>query len=87
MLSWLWYNSVSQEVYKITTKLSTQKSNPRRAATLRGFILCLLALAPTVKPLANIVANYACCDSQKEIYKIGQVTHLLSVARVRRAAP
>ena len=32
---------------------------------LRGVSLSLLALAVTVKPLADAMANYACCDSHK----------------------
>lgn len=49
--------------------------------------MCLLALAASVKPLADIVANYACCDRHKET---GQDCihshHLLSVARLEKGS-
>ena len=47
---------------------SMQKSAPQGALPPWGAILCLLALAMTVKPLAHIVANYACCNRHKETY-------------------
>lgn len=42
-----------------------QKSNPPGAATPGGS-LCLLALAVTVKPLADAMANYTCCNGHKD---------------------
>lgn len=33
---------------------------------LRGGSLCLLALAVTIKPLADAMANYTCCDGHKD---------------------
>lgn len=51
--------------YGIATK-TMQKRTPEEVGTLRGFFLCLLALAVTVKPLADVVGNYTCCDRHKE---------------------
>jgi hypothetical protein len=53
-----------------------KKANTRRVAALRVFILCLAALTPAVKPLANIVANYARCDSQQELAESTHFAHL-----------
>ena len=45
---------------------SMQKSAPQGALPPWGAILCLLALAMTVKPLADIVASYARSDRHRE---------------------
>ena len=42
------------------------KSRPLGSSHSPAVLLCLLALAVPVKPLANEVANYACCDRHKE---------------------
>jgi hypothetical protein len=39
-----------------------------------------------VKPLAHIVANYACCDRHKEVDENDQNIHLLSVARLEKGS-
>ena len=44
------------------SRLSREKQIPGEVATLRESFLCLLALAVSIKPLANIVANYTCSD-------------------------
>jgi hypothetical protein len=54
----------------------TQKPAPRREAALRGAILCLLALAVPIKPLADVVADYTCYDRHKETGKKVQHCHL-----------
>lgn len=43
------------------------KKSPLRVAAPRGFFLCLLALAVTLKPLAQEVCSYLCCDSHQKI--------------------
>ena len=51
----------------------------------RGF-LCLLALAMSFKPLADIVANYARCERHKETGEDFQATHLLPVASMEKGS-
>lgn len=48
--------------------------------------MCLLALALTVKPLANVEADYTCCDSQKEFGEKFQSVHLLPVASMEKGS-
>lgn len=80
-----WYNNHSQEISE-DIKAFTQKANPRRDSRSPGVLLCLLALAVTVKPLANVEADYTCCDSHKEISEEIQDAHLLSVARLEKGS-
>ena len=49
--------------------------------------MCLLALAVAVKPLADIVANYACCDRHKKADQDFQHLHPPLLPEWRRAAP
>jgi hypothetical protein len=63
MLSWLWYNSVSQKVLENFIRL-TQKNEPPERCRSPGVHLCLAALVLTIEPLADIVAYYACYDDQ-----------------------
>ena len=67
--------------------MSTQKSNPLRGGSSEGVLLCLLALAVFVKPLADVVGNHICSDSHQEA---GQnryhYVHLLSVARLEKGS-
>ena len=42
------------------------KRPPVEVGTLLGVLLCLLALAVTVKPLADVVGDYTRCDRHKE---------------------
>lgn len=63
----------------------TQKRTPGEIASLRGF-LCLLALAVTVKPLANEIANHICYDRHKDSDEDLHCTHLLSVARLEKGS-
>ncbi len=65
--------------------LDTQK-NPRRGRHSPGVILCLLALAVTVKPLADVVGDYTRCDGHKKIAEIFHTVHLLSVARLEKGS-
>ena len=48
--------------------------------------MCLLSLVVSVKPLANVVANYTCYDRHKKIGEVFQGYHLLSVARLERGS-
>ena len=49
-------------------------------------LLCLLALAMSIKPLADKVANYACCERHKETGEDFQATHLLPVASMEKGS-
>lgn len=80
-----WYNDHSQEISE-DIKAFTQKTDPRRDSRSPGVILCLLALAVTVKPLANVEADYTCYDSHQEISEEIQSAHLLSVARLEKGS-
>lgn len=62
------------------------KSEPPRSGYSGGVLLCLLALAVTIKPLADVTANYTCYDSHKDAGQNFQYRHPLSVARMGRAA-
>ena len=46
--------------------VSPKKMTPLGVAAPRGF-LCLLALAVTIKPLAQIVCRYLRCDSHEKV--------------------
>ena len=48
--------------------------------------MCLLALAVPVKPLADIVADYARSDRHEECGEDFQCVHLLSVARLEKGS-
>ena len=48
--------------------------------------MCLLALAMSVKPLANVVADYARCNRHKKCDDVFQYRHLPSVARVKKGS-
>lgn len=48
--------------------------------------MCLLALAVTVKPLANEIANHICYDRHKDSDEDLHCTHLLSVARLEKGS-
>lgn len=48
--------------------------------------MCLLALAMTVKPLADEVANYIRCDRHKETDEVLHRSHLLPVARLEKGS-
>ena len=63
-----------------------KKRTPGEVAALRGSFLCLLALAVTVKPLANIVANYARSDRHKETDQNLQEVHPLPVASMGKGS-
>lgn len=48
--------------------------------------MCLLALTASVKPLANIMANYIRYDRHKDFGENFQCRHLLSVARLEKGS-
>lgn len=52
-------------------------TNPQGVAAPWGFILGLPSCVLTVKPLAYVVANYTCRDSQQKIEYFGHAFHLL----------
>lgn len=60
--------------------IPTQNGPPERCRS-PGVLLCLLALAVPVKPLAHAVADYARSDRHKECDQEFHHTHLLPVAR------
>ena len=61
----------------------SQKTEPPRRGHSEGVLLGLLALAVTVKPLADVVRDYICSDSYEEaVEQRTHVAHLLPVARV-----
>lgn len=62
------------------------QKNPRRGASLRGFNLCLLALAVPFKPLAYAVADYACYERHKELGQNVHGIHPLSVASLGKGS-
>ncbi len=61
------------------------KMNPPEVAAPGGSS-CLLALAVSVKPLANVVANYIRYDRYKDFGEKFHVRHLLSVARLEKGS-
>ena len=66
----------------LLTKNRTPSERP-----LRGGSLGLLALAVTVKPLADVVRDYICSDSYEEaVEQRTHVAHLLPVARVEKGS-
>lgn len=75
---------IAKKSVRISRQL-TQKRIPRECQ-LPGDSLCLLTLALTIKPLANVKASYTCYDSQKEIGENFQDAHLLSVARLEKGS-
>ena len=48
--------------------------------------MCLLALAVTIKPLANEIANHIRSDRHKDVCEDFQCVHLPSVARVKKGS-
>ena len=50
----------------------TRKKIETPGVAAPGVSLCLLALAVTVKPLADVVGDYTRCDSHKEIGEVFQ---------------
>ena len=48
--------------------------------------MCLLALTASIKPLANIMANYIRYDRHKDFGENFQCRHLLSVARLEKGS-
>ena len=50
--------------------------------------MCLLALVVVVKPLAQVIGGYLCCNGHDKINQDlnHRVTHLLSVARMEKGS-
>ena len=66
--------------------MCTQKQTPEMQPHLRGFSLCLLTLALCVKPLANVVADYARSDGQKKCNEEIHNAHPLSAVRLGKGS-
>ena len=68
-------------------RLTTASKKPPGAATPRGFsFLVLTALEQAVKPLADVVSGYACCDGLDECKHCFHGAHLLSMKMGRSGA-
>ena len=48
--------------------------------------MCLLALAVSIKPLANTVADYTCCDRDQKVDEEFHSVHLLPVASLEKGS-
>ena len=74
--------------YRLRTceESNTFTQSEAHGAATPGALLCLLALAVAVKPLADAVAKYTCCDGHKDFREDFQHTHLLSVARLEKGS-
>lgn len=79
------YNIYRPKMLVRKPRLTHKKRSPPELQ-LRGASLCLLALAVSVKPLADVVANYTCCDGHKDARENFQCRHLLSVARLEKGS-
>ena len=67
--------------------MHSQISEPPRRGHSEGVLLGLLALAVTVKPLADVIRDYICSDSHEEAANKGiHCIHLLPVARVEKGS-
>ena len=65
----------------------SQKTEPPWRGHSEGVLLGLLALAVTVKPLADVVRDYICSDSYEEaVEQRTHVAHLIPVARVEKGS-
>ena len=49
-----------------------------------GVLLCLLALAVPVKPLAHVITDCVCCDRHEEHYQDVHSAYLISVAGLEK---
>ena len=80
------YNESSQRKLAGEFIAFTKKRTPSECDS-EGVLLCLLALAVTVKPLADVVRDYICSDSHEEAANKGiHCIHLLPVARVEKGS-
>lgn len=71
----------------LVNSLHSQISEPPRRGHSEGVLLGLLALAVTVKPLADVIRDYICSDSHEETANKGiHCIHLLPVARVEKGS-
>ena len=66
--------------------MCSRKSKPPESGHSPGVLLCLLALAVTIKPLADEIANYIRSDRHKDTSEDFQGAHLLSVARLEKGS-
>ena len=70
----------------LESSFAHQKRTPSECDS-EGVLLGLLALAVTVKPLADVVRDYICSDSYEEaVEQRTHVAHLLPVARVEKGS-
>ena len=70
---------------EIRSRPKRAQKEPRRILP-SGVLLCLLSLAVPVKPLADVITDYVCCDRHQKYDQNIQNAHLLSVAGLERAA-
>lgn len=80
----LCYNKHSQGFDQDST--GSRKSGPPGSSHSPAVLLCLLALAVPLKPLAHVVANYARYERHKEIDQDFQQVHPLSVASLGKGS-
>lgn len=70
----------------LESSFAHQKRTPSECDS-EGVLLGLLALAVTVKPLADVVRDYICSDSYEEaVEQRTHVAHLLPIARVEKGS-
>ena len=70
----------------LESSFAHQKRTPSECES-EGVLLGLLTLAVAVKPLADVVRNYICCDSHEEtIEQRVHFAHPLPVARVGKGS-
>lgn len=70
----------------VRNPLRTRKKIEPPEVAASGGSLCLLTLTASVKPLANIMANYIRYDRHKDFGENFQCRHLLSVARLEKGS-
>ena len=68
------------EEFNVST--AAKKRTPGEVPTLRGSVLGLAALAVTVQPFADVIAEDACRDRHKKAGEDRQSIHLLPVASI-----
>lgn len=79
------YNTYSQKTDDVLMA-DTQKKTPEEEPFFGGPFLCLLALAVSVKPLADVVADYTCCDRQEKTDDVIHADTSFPLPDWRRAA-
>ena len=59
-----------------------ERPPPGAAISERGSFLVLTALQPSVKPLADVVRRYICCDGQDESSNTRHLPHSLPIGKL-----